>query len=75
MILAEREEEEAELKTSKEWEKLVPPEAKLKILDADGWDRTNFDYSFNEELITKEEFLMRVSNSTISIVVGFIDKM
>jgi|688.fasta_scaffold761113_3 hypothetical protein len=34
------------------------------ILDPDGWDRTNFDYSFNKELITKEEFEKRLSEST-----------
>lgn len=35
------------------------------ILDPDGWDRVNFDYSFNQELITKEEFEKRLSYSTV----------
>jgi len=52
-------------KTSKEWLEEVPKEYKLVIMDPDGWDRTNYEYSFNEELITKEEFRMRVSMSTI----------
>ena len=38
---------------------------KLKILDPDGWDRLNYDYSFYEELITEKEFIKRVLNSTI----------
>lgn len=54
------------LKTSKEWNELVPKEFMLRIMDPDGWDRSNWDYSFNEELITKEEFINRVSQSTIS---------
>ncbi len=51
-------------KTSKEWELSVPAHYKLLILDPDGWDKTNYEYSFNEELITKNEFMMRISNST-----------
>lgn len=54
-----------EKKTSKEWYKLVPIEFKLTILDPDGWDRTNYDYSFNQELITKNEFMNRLASSTI----------
>jgi len=52
-------------KTSKEWLEEVPKKYKLTILDPDGWDRKNFDYSFNQELITKKEFKMRVIHSTI----------
>lgn len=51
-------------KTSREWERLAPKEWKLVIMDPDGWDRTNYHYSFDEELITKEEFMNRVSRST-----------
>jgi hypothetical protein len=38
------------------------------ILDPDGWDRKNYDYSFFEESITKEEYLKRLSKSTVMIV-------
>lgn len=55
-----------EKKTSKEWYDLVPKEFKLFILDPDGWDRSNFGYSFNEELITENEFKKRIMYSTIS---------
>ncbi len=48
-------------KTSEEWYK---EEKELKVLDADGWDRVNFEYSWYEELITKEEFEIRVMSST-----------
>jgi hypothetical protein len=54
-----------ETKTSAEWEELVPKKYNLTILDPDGWDRKNFQYSFYEELITKEEFKRRVSSSTV----------
>jgi len=52
------------LKTSKEWEELVPKRFKLQILDPDGWDRSNYEFSFHEELITWEQFRNRMSYST-----------
>lgn len=55
------------LKTSKEWLADIPEAERPKILDPDGWDRTNYDYSFNEELITKAEFNIRVMSSTIQM--------
>lgn len=53
-----------ELKTSQQWYDLIPKEFEFGIYDPDGWDRTNYEYSFNQELITKEEFLNRVQRST-----------
>ena len=52
-------------KTSKEWYESIPKEHNLIILDPDGWDRINYEYSFNEELITKNEFDTRLGSSTI----------
>jgi len=37
----------------------------ITLMDPDGWDRSNYQYSFNEELITKAEFEKRVMYSTI----------
>jgi hypothetical protein len=54
-----------EKKTSKEWLNIIPDKYRLKILDPDGWDRKNYDFSFNQELITFEEFMNRVSSSTV----------
>lgn len=48
------------LKTSAEWYDEYP----LEIKDPDGWDRTNFQYSWYEELITFEEFDRRAMRST-----------
>lgn len=48
-------------KTSAEWEK----ESDYKVIDPDGWDRSNYDYSFNKELVTKVEFERRLFRSTI----------
>ena len=52
-------------RTSKEWLALTPKEWGLQILDPDGWDRMNYEYSFNQELITKDVFMNRVIGSTI----------
>lgn len=51
------------VKNSTEW--LASTKYKhLSILDPDGWDRENFNESWNE-LITEEEFIHRLMNSTI----------
>lgn len=48
-------------KTSKEWQEQFP---EIVVLDPDGWDRTNFQYSWHEEQITLEEYNRRVMFST-----------
>jgi hypothetical protein len=48
-------------KVSAEWIK----EVGYEVLDPDGWDRTNFDYSWNKEKITMEEFQRRLALSTV----------
>lgn len=54
------------LKTSIEWyEQDYLPNGTI-IYDPDGWDRTNYQYSFYEEKITKEEFETRLYKSTVS---------
>jgi alpha-amylase/alpha-mannosidase (GH57 family) len=50
-----------DLKTSEEWQSKYPH---VKILDPDGWDRKNYQYSWYEELITREEFEKRMMMST-----------
>ena len=51
------------LKTSDEWLK----NTNHTILDPDGWDRTNYQYSFYEELITESEFYSRLYRSTLKL--------
>lgn len=51
----------AELKTSLEWQKIC----KITVLDPDGWDRTNFPYSWEKEKITRQEFEKRLCSSTV----------
>jgi hypothetical protein len=51
-------------KTSSEWYPIIYPRGEVKIIDPDGWDRSNWDYSWDEELITENEFMIRVWNST-----------
>jgi hypothetical protein len=48
-------------KVSGEWIK----EVGYEVLDPDGWDRTNFDYSWNKEKITMAEFQRRLAMSTV----------
>lgn len=47
-------------KTSDVWSEYLG----IKILDPDGWDRENFQYSFYEEYITEDEFKERADMST-----------
>lgn len=49
--------------TSADWFDLTSGD--FIIMDADGWNRQNYQYSFYEELITKEEFEKRLLTSTI----------
>lgn len=37
------------------------------LLDPDGWDRKNFDHSWTEERVTKEEYERRLGLSTCLI--------
>lgn len=53
-------ENEFTLKTSEQWYWDYP----IQIIDPDGWDRKNFEYSWYEELITFAEFDRRAMNST-----------
>ena len=48
-------------KTSQEWQE---ENMKTIVLDPDGWDRTNYQYSWFEEQITLEEYNSRVFQST-----------
>lgn len=54
------------LHSSEEWSKIVEQEEGIIILDADGWDRSNFDASWNQP-ITKKTFDRRLAQSTIRI--------
>lgn len=36
----------------------------MVVVDPDGWDRTNWEFSWYQELISEEEFLKRRSLST-----------
>lgn len=53
---------EQEKKTSEEWQKELWKS--IVVYDPDGWDRKNYDFSWHEEKITREEFDMRCANST-----------
>lgn len=49
-----------EMRTSSEWQSIY---SKVDILDPDGWNRSDFEKSWNE-LISRDEFINRVCKST-----------
>lgn len=51
----------AELKSSEAWAE----ELGAEVMDPDGWDRSNFQFSWYEEKISHEEFDRRFSGSTV----------
>jgi hypothetical protein len=51
-------------KTSQEWTDILFVDLKLKVMDPDGWDRSNWKYSFEEEKVSVTEFRNRVARST-----------
>lgn len=53
-------------------ESYYPDEPILEILDADGWDRKNFEESFKEE-ITDKEFRKRCSASTCGFYMNRVE--
>ena len=55
-------------RTSRQWCKRLKFKREW-IYDPDGWDRMNFEYSFNKEKITEGEFGNRVIRSTLMISV------
>jgi hypothetical protein len=50
--------------TSQQWYDDLYPAQEVIIMDPDGWDRRNWDYSWEEELITELEFKNRLFMST-----------
>ncbi len=54
------------LKSSYDWFK-QPEFSRIVMMDPDGWDRTNYQASM-EELITRKEFVDRLSLSTITFI-------
>ena len=55
-------------KTSQEWQSLIK---EVVVYDPDGWDRNNYEYSWEQEQITIQEFFMRVAESTCIYPEGF----
>lgn len=55
-----------ELKTSEDWQKQFP---NPKVLDPDGWNRTNFQYSWFEEKISYEEYRKRLFMSSVKEII------
>lgn len=51
-----------EVKTSEKWAEVYKGE--FKIMDPDGWDRTNYEFDFKQRLVSRREFLKKVMFST-----------
>lgn len=54
-----------EVKTSAEWLK-HPMFYKLQVLNPEGWDQSNHHFSFNEEEISLESFVLRCRGSVLA---------
>jgi hypothetical protein len=62
------------MKTSQKWLAEIQERfPKVNVLDPDGWDRKNYEYSFNQELISKEEFKKRFYMSTVMLSSDYIE--
>lgn len=62
------------MKTSQKWLAEIQEQfSKVNVLDPDGWDRKNYEYSFNQELISKEEFKKRFYMSTVMLSSDYIE--
>jgi len=62
-----------ELKTSEEWQKIYP---QIKVLNPDGWDRSNFQFSWYREKISNLEYEKRLCSSTVQgDIIKFIKEM
>ena len=60
-IMRQAMEESEKTKTSAEWIQ----ECNFKVIDPDGWDRENWEFSWYHEEITKDEFMRRCISSTL----------
>lgn len=49
--------------TSDQWLQ-QPKYQRITVVDPDGWDRLNYEFSFLQELITEAEFNKRLLTST-----------
>ena len=49
-------------KTSAKWQEEYP---EFRVIDPDGWDRENYEWSWNKEKITHEEYKKRLMRSTV----------
>ena len=65
LMLKSTNEDKFMIKTSKEWLDDLRNTANIVISDPDGWNRKNFDFSFNHEEITKKHFILRLRYSTV----------
>lgn len=54
-----------ELKTSCEWQSIL----NVRVTRPDGWDITNFQYSWFEEVISIGEFLGRLEGSVFTRII------
>ena len=59
------------LKTSEEWQQIHPDPM---VMDPDGWDRKNYQFSWFEELITEGEYFVRRLSSTCKFKIKEVNK-
>ena len=52
------------LKTSEQWSVIHKSLTGQIVIDPDGWDRKNYEYSWHKEEISYDEFMNRLEKST-----------
>jgi hypothetical protein len=65
IVKIKRTESSAPVKNSDQLYEILYPDKGVAVMDPDGWDRENWQFSWYEELITEEEFNRRLMESTI----------
>lgn len=54
------------MKTSQQWHDILNAKyPNFFVIDPDGWDRKNYQWSWHEQLITHSEFERRLGTSTV----------
>jgi len=61
------------LKSSDAWYAEIVRKGKFEIVDPSGWNKNDFKYSFNQELVTRDEFDTRLIQSTLRVGITWIE--
>jgi len=52
-------------RTSQDWEQILTENYNITITEHTGWDMDNLTYSYQIELVSREQYLERLANSVM----------